>query len=152
MPSTALLQSSSSLGSRKMLSFDDRLANAEDLEVRKRLDGRVGRKRRRLDSNLASVNDDEAEVDDSTKASDQESGEEQSETVPPVVEPLRIPEREPHSRPAHPPHVPQPSDVGSALRRNADGSVVTPVVVKRKNKRKTQVLQVPNMFDRVWSV
>ncbi|TDL22216.1 P-loop containing nucleoside triphosphate hydrolase protein [Rickenella mellea] len=135
LPSTLHLQSSATLGSGKPLTNEARLAREEDKELRRALDGqRKGKRRKFNDYSVISTNADESmSDDDDTMRGDPES--------------INDGEREMHSETRHdsPTILDEPEtvisvqslhEIGSGLKRNADGTQVAPRVVRRKTKGK----------------
>ncbi|KLO14778.1 DHX37 protein [Schizopora paradoxa] len=124
LPST-LLQPSSTLGSRKVLTNQELQENAESKLVKRALDGRVGGKRRRG----AQGHEDEVTESD---ASDDDLPVPDGSRESPVVIPnddfstSEIVKDGPVIR--------EIGVVGSALRRNADGTVPAPTHVKKQKK------------------
>ncbi|KAF8583112.1 P-loop containing nucleoside triphosphate hydrolase protein [Ramaria rubella] len=121
------LQPSSSLGSGRPTTNEERLFRLEDKETRRALDGLSGsgkRKRRRGDVSTwgATGSDDDASQLEEMMEDDS------SNSV------AKLYPRFQHVECARPATniVPSVSAVGSALQRNPDGSVVAPIVVKRK--------------------
>ncbi|KAG9013562.1 putative ATP-dependent RNA helicase DHR1 [Tulasnella sp. 427] len=137
------LQSSSTLGSAKPMTHLQRLAVAEDQEVRRAIDTRDGRQRRRrrtmpvVDENASSSHESSSRSDNSEEINDESSwkgiGDSEDESMGDAV---------PQTVSATP--TTSACQVGSALRRNPDGSVSAPKVVSRRpkpvlgRKRKTQ--------------
>ncbi|KIK69520.1 hypothetical protein GYMLUDRAFT_33890 [Collybiopsis luxurians FD-317 M1] len=115
LPSSIHFQSSSTLGTGKPTTHQERLDKLEDKQVRRALDGRSG-KRKRHDGLFEVV---EADTDD-----DQDDLDSIAE---PSVE---------LSEPPPQPIAPQPV-VGGALARNPDGTVVAPKVRQGKRNKKT---------------
>ncbi|CAK5275700.1 unnamed protein product, partial [Mycena citricolor] len=114
LPNSFHLQSSSTLGTGKTTSHSDYLAKAEDKEVRRALDGQTSKRRRQPDSYTV-IEADEDDEDDADERSD-------------LVEDSAVPQLAPTVNSA--------TAVGSALKRNADGSVVAPKFVPRKRDKK----------------
>ena len=137
------LQSSATLGTGKASTHKDILDKQEDKEVRRAIDGTARHgKRGRGKTSVAQTYDDEsgseAEDDvlgDARPNGSHEDGEVGSSRANPVVivdagfSTATLPPEDDHVSAAS--SVPQ---VGSALKRNADGSVVAPKVAKRKPK------------------
>ncbi|KAH9936289.1 P-loop containing nucleoside triphosphate hydrolase protein [Fomitopsis serialis] len=141
--STALqLQSSATLGTGKASTHKDMLDKQEDKEVRRAMDGtmRKGKHRRGQPVNVPSYGNDEGESEgEDVMLADGEADEKdtQDEVGTSRANPVVIVDSglsttklspEESSAPA------MPVQVGSALKRNADGSVVAPKVSKRKAK------------------
>ncbi|PPQ66256.1 hypothetical protein CVT24_007274 [Panaeolus cyanescens] len=126
---SALLQSSSTLGSGKLSTHQERIEALEDSEVRKAIHGNLGKRKRHtfsVDENDEPANEDINEISDkSTSAALPVEVQDQSAPPPKNSNPDSL--------------KPTTSVVGSALQRNPDGSLVAPKVVKkRKNSGKTQ--------------
>ncbi|KAI6030577.1 P-loop containing nucleoside triphosphate hydrolase protein [Pisolithus orientalis] len=117
MPSLEL-HSSSTLGTGKVTSNRKRLEKAEDLQVQRTMDGRTGKRRRRITD---------------YSGADSESGDSELDS-PPMVSVMdyssgiTVPKKDVQQ---------PPSIVGGALKRNADGTVVQPRVVKKEKGNKT---------------
>ncbi|KIO06158.1 hypothetical protein M404DRAFT_15215 [Pisolithus tinctorius Marx 270] len=119
MPSLEL-HSSSTLGTGKVTSNRKRLDKAEDLQVRRTMDGRTGKRRRRItDYSGADSDSGDSELDDRIGGGIDAPSPKTTRT--PVVSP--------------------PSIVGGALKRNADGTVVQPRVVKKEKGNKLKASQ-----------
>ncbi|KAI0824165.1 P-loop containing nucleoside triphosphate hydrolase protein [Trametes gibbosa] len=143
------LQSSATLGTGKATTHLRRLEKQEDLDVKRVLDGRTsqGNRRRRNDALLTVMNNSEEsasededtkmDVDRSSKALDDVDGipEGFSRSRPVVIvdSGFSTTIQSHHIEDAAP--MPSSSSVGGALRRNPDGSVVTPKILKRKPKQ-----------------
>ncbi|KAH7885390.1 P-loop containing nucleoside triphosphate hydrolase protein [Phlebopus sp. FC_14] len=132
VPSLAL-QSSSTLGTGRALSHRELLDKTEDLEVRRSMDGRSG-VRRRQRSDFTVLDPDESESDESElNGMSAEPGTSITNTVGPTEIPvvdvstsLAVPEKSFHS-----------SVVGGALKRNPDGTILAPRIVKKEKGKKT---------------
>lgn len=116
---SSLLQSSSTLGTGKTLTHQELQDRSEDKEVRKAFDGRSGKRKRHEDKFAVHGLDTEDSQDDEIFA---------TETVtrpshPQVIFDSAIPPPKNESK---------PSAVGSALKRNSDGSIVMPKISKTK--------------------
>ncbi|EAU85900.2 DHX37 protein [Coprinopsis cinerea okayama7 len=132
--STAVLQSSSTLGSGKTLSHLERLEKEEDAETRKALDGRLGKRKRRR------------EEYDVVHGVDEDDSDEDEDLKPASPSPYLLPHKDVEME-EPPPNEPEPavvvnslpqSDppvVGSALRRNPDGTVVQPKIRQRTKQK-----------------
>ncbi|KAJ7175857.1 P-loop containing nucleoside triphosphate hydrolase protein [Mycena filopes] len=112
LPSSLQLQSSATLGTGKAITHRDRLDKLEDKEIRRALDGRTG-KRKRQDDSYAVVGANDS-PDDDTDGEDSASIQIGNPSNPSVSSAL--------------------ATVGSALQRNADGSIVPPKIVPRSKK------------------
>ncbi|EIW80970.1 P-loop containing nucleoside triphosphate hydrolase protein [Coniophora puteana RWD-64-598 SS2] len=117
------LQSSSTLGTGKASTNQVRLDKAEDREVRKALDGRTNRRRRQPDFSYHAAVSSESEGESMEGISDAEDKELTREVV--VVDATTGPSTS---------RVVSSAAIGSALRRNADGTVATPKIVPKKTK------------------
>lgn len=145
------LHSSSALGSGKLISGANRLATNEDKHVRRALDGRdSSRKRKRP-----------AVVEEEEDFSDGEEDFDAGDVVVERAQPTPIastsrnpsPTRELSLSPVHssldkseanvtPVVVPKPAPVvavGSALKRNADGTIIQPRFIPKKSKAEKKV-------------
>lgn len=132
MPSLEL-HSSSTLGTGKVTSNRKRLDKAEDLQVRRTMDGRTGKRRRRItDYSGADSESGDSELDNRV---DGEIDAPPPKTTPaPMVSVMDYSSRitVPKKDVQQPPSI-----VGGALKRNADGTVVQPRVVKKEKGNKT---------------
>lgn len=118
--STSLnLQTSSTLGTGKPSTHQDRLDRFEDKEVRKVIEGKVGGKRKR--NNVAEPIYDNEDEGDFMDLDEPPVG---SSVANPVVVVDEGFSTAPVSAPS----------VGSALRKNPDGSVIAPKIAKKKQK------------------
>ncbi|KIJ64431.1 hypothetical protein HYDPIDRAFT_28376 [Hydnomerulius pinastri MD-312] len=136
MPSLDL-QSSSTLGTGKVMSNRERLDKSEDLEVRRVMEGRSNKRRRRNDDFTVLGPDESGSEDAELDAMDIDAG----ISAPKAAIPGKIPVVDVSTSLAAPEKLSQPSVVGGALRRNADGTVVAPRVVKKKEKGKKTAFQ-----------
>ncbi|KAI6147475.1 P-loop containing nucleoside triphosphate hydrolase protein [Pisolithus tinctorius] len=132
MPSLEL-HSSSTLGTGKVTSNRKRLDKAEDLQVRRTMDGRTGKRRRRItDYSGADSDSGDSEPDDRIGGGIDAPSPKTTRT--PVVSVMdyssgiTVPKKDVRQ---------PPSIVGGALKRNADGTVVQPRVVKKEKGNKT---------------
>jgi ATP-dependent RNA helicase DHX37/DHR1 len=134
LSSSLNLQSSSTLGTGRALTNKERLEKSENDEVKRAIAGRTG-KRKRSGDDYAVVNlggsDDESEDQDSDSSahSDRQSNVDMARSE-------GLPDGEFGTTSQHTNSI----AVGNALRRNADGSVEVPKVVKSKVKGKTVCL------------
>ncbi|KAF9077697.1 P-loop containing nucleoside triphosphate hydrolase protein [Rhodocollybia butyracea] len=115
IPSSVHFQSSSTLGTGKIITHQDQLDKLEDKEVRRALEGRIGKRKRR--DGLFDVMDADADDEDDEDELNSEAG----------------PSKERPKGPLKPVDAPT---VGGALARNPDGTVVAPKV-GHKSKKKT---------------
>ncbi|KAH9179227.1 P-loop containing nucleoside triphosphate hydrolase protein [Lactarius sanguifluus] len=132
LPDTLQLYSSSTLGSAKTATVQDRLDRLEDKDVRRALHSRQRKAGRFADVAESDGSDEAADDFHSEKDSKEGQGD-----VPPrgpvvVVDSLST-TTEKQEVPA--------SAVGSALRRNADGSVTKARIMKKKGKGTRTILQ-----------
>ncbi|KAH8114512.1 P-loop containing nucleoside triphosphate hydrolase protein, partial [Phellopilus nigrolimitatus] len=129
LPSTLQLQSSSTLGSRKVQTNEELQAKLEDKQIRRAMEGRVKGKRRRQNNAYSGIDrvseDDEDEDIEMKEDLAPESG--FSRSFPVIVR-----DEEPAIAPSKPALVVKDMAVGGALRKNADGTVSAPKVVNRK--------------------
>lgn len=142
LPSYLNLQTSSSLGTGKVATHQERFDKSEDKEVRRALDGRVG-KRKRHDGiytvNTPDDEDDEAdEITREKKPLKEVAPVEQDSKVEFAQELVTHPEAS----------LPRVSAVGSALQRNPDGSIVPP---RRRQNARGKKVHLPLAFQRVSS-
>ncbi|KAI0651669.1 P-loop containing nucleoside triphosphate hydrolase protein [Trametes meyenii] len=141
------LQSSATLGTGKTSTHLHRLEKEEDLNTKRAIDGRVGkgRRRRTLDARVPSAADSEDSDEDSydTKmevdqretfhqAEDLQEGSSRLNPVVIVDSGFSTTVQSCETEDITP--IPSSSAIGSALRRNADGSLVAPKISKRKHK------------------
>ena len=143
--STSVLQSSSTLGTGKASTFKERQEKDEDISVRHSLLGQSGKRKRHQDIfTVQDVKDDEDLEDELLSGKPKEDRESQkniktnrSEAEVEVVEgPTRLPPKS-STQTAFP--------VGSALQRNANGSVTAPKIrpmSKGKHVRRALVPQI----------
>ena len=123
---TSELQSTSTLGTGKVTSHRERLDQTEDLDVRRLMDGRSNkRKRRNHDVSIMGfpVEDEDAELD----SSDIESSSSSNIATPSQVQIVDV-----SANLATPAKSTQSIVVGGALRRNSDGTSMAPRVMQRK--------------------
>ncbi|PCH40127.1 nucleoside triphosphate hydrolase protein [Wolfiporia cocos MD-104 SS10] len=146
--STALqLQSSSTLGTGKATTHKDLIDKQEDKEVRKAINGLSAKgKRHRQPLLLASDSSDEDEDevmllgaagsdnDGKSKVHESEEGKSRANPVVIVDSGFSTTTLPPEPSP-EPVTAPSTSAVGSALKRNPDGTVVAPKISKKKAKR-----------------
>ncbi|KAJ3526767.1 hypothetical protein NMY22_g10037 [Coprinellus aureogranulatus] len=141
---SALLHSSSMLGSGKTLTHQKLLDKLEDREVRQALDGKTTGKRKRSRGDNYAVYDAGEEEDDDESEDDMK--EESRHTTKPAVSSTDVEEGSTTLATAEPTVTvdtsslnvkskEEPAVVGSALRRNTDGSVVQPKI-RKKTKSK----------------
>ncbi|RPD63130.1 P-loop containing nucleoside triphosphate hydrolase protein [Lentinus tigrinus ALCF2SS1-6] len=138
------LQSSATLGTGKALTHQQRLDQLEDKEVRRVMDGRAGTgKRRRRENALLTAASDSDELDDFADDPDEAAmdvdrqgahAEEGTSRSRPVVIVDSGFSTTVQSHEEDEPMLPASATVGSALKRNADGTVAAPQVSKRKPK------------------
>ncbi|KZT12027.1 P-loop containing nucleoside triphosphate hydrolase protein [Laetiporus sulphureus 93-53] len=146
--STALqLQSSSTLGTGKVITHKDLMDKQEDKEVRRAMDGLGMSGKRRHEQRLlppAEDSEDGGDEDDDMNVDEEQTAEQvmpegTSRSNPVVVvdsgfTTAILPPESSHSA------GPTVTVIGSALKHNADGSVVAPRVVKRNAKRTKRTL------------
>ncbi|KNZ81277.1 Putative ATP-dependent RNA helicase PB1A10.06c [Termitomyces sp. J132] len=132
VPSSLHLQTSSSLGTGKVSTHQERLERLEDKQVRRALDGHLGKRKRRGDTyTVIGANDEgtDSEEDEllhggkEVRTSVKES--EESLTRGPTATVVGV------STVSSAP--PTPSVVGSALRRNPDGTMMAPKSRQKSN-------------------
>lgn len=138
LTSTLNLQSSSTLGTGKAFTNRERLERLEDKQVRKAVEGRTGKRKRKGD-NYAVLLPGEGE----SEGTDEDMEGRGVRRRSPIV--LRETQEEPASPntdislPITRLDTSANVAVGSALKRNADGSVVAPIVRKRTGGKKVRV-------------
>lgn len=150
---SALLQSSSMLGSGKILTHQELLEKLEDREVRQALDGKTTGKRKRSRGDQYAVYEaGEDETDDDDDGAEGESS--YTSRAREMMLPMNLREEEATQSSTEPtvmvdtssanikPKELESSAVGSALRRNADGSVVQPRV-RQRTKSKQVCIVIP---------
>ncbi|KAF8843324.1 P-loop containing nucleoside triphosphate hydrolase protein [Paxillus ammoniavirescens] len=126
------LQSSSTLGTGKAMSHRERLDKTDDMEVRRVMEGRSNKRRRRNnDFTVTSPGDSESE-DAELDAMDTDVG----RNPPKPIVPDDVPIVDVSTNLAVSEKSTQSSVVGGALRRNTDGTVMAPRVIKKKDKDK----------------
>lgn len=144
--SSAVLQSSSTLGTGKPLTFEERQAKDEDALIKKALSGQTGKRKRHQDvfsvhDNDDLSNEDEDEEEDERprkvpKAVSGDQGEDEIMDDDPLAAELQV-DVEVVEAPDNPPPK-KPVDakvVGSALQRNADGSIMAPKIRQRTKSK-----------------
>ncbi|KAI0374355.1 P-loop containing nucleoside triphosphate hydrolase protein [Pilatotrama ljubarskyi] len=150
------LQSSATLGTGKPSTHLHRLEKEEDMEVKRALDGRGSKRRRRNDTLLAAVSDSEAsegmpeetkmDIDKQDEAArgnsddDENVQEGMSRSKPVVIVDSGFSTTVQSPEPPDLAQLPATSVVGSALRHNPDGTVVAPKISKRKPKHTKSAL------------
>ncbi|KAI0061700.1 P-loop containing nucleoside triphosphate hydrolase protein [Artomyces pyxidatus] len=141
LPNTLHLYSSSTLGAGKISTNQDRLDKQEDKEIRRVVDGRLGSRRKRADrfAGVAGSESDASDLGDEDTSMVPEHDEDEQEGKSKAT-PIVIVDSTTTVYMKPEPNAP-PATVGSALQRNADGSVVTPRILKRKEKGKRTILQ-----------
>jgi len=126
------LQSSGSLGTGRAATHQERLDRLEDKQVRRAMDGRAGKRKRHDDSYAVTHADDDHDSEDHFLEATDSSRlpVNKSESIGPHLEPSAM-----KLAPVvvnHQPVVSAPPIVGSALKRNADGTLIVPIVRERK--------------------
>ncbi|KAJ3568750.1 hypothetical protein NP233_g5510 [Leucocoprinus birnbaumii] len=135
--SSSLLQSSSTLGSGKTLTHEERLEKDEDLQVRHAIQGRAGKRKRR-----SAVMDTRDFTDDLEGENDRLSGSEvgsddEAHSVPvkPAAEEVQVEQAKTlQVGQSQTSVINVPVVIGSALRRNEDGTIAVPVVRRKSIK------------------
>ncbi|KAF9485838.1 P-loop containing nucleoside triphosphate hydrolase protein [Pholiota conissans] len=135
--SSALLQSSSTLGTGKLSTFEERQDKAEDALVRKTLAGQIGKRKRHQD--VYDIHGAEGDGDRSESDDDEEEESRPRKINKPVSrgnedreEDLQTPAVVVVEGPVNtPPNAVSTTAVGSALQRSADGSAVSPKIRQR---------------------
>ncbi|ETW81584.1 hypothetical protein HETIRDRAFT_318995, partial [Heterobasidion irregulare TC 32-1] len=148
LPTTLHLQSSSFLGTGKAITHQDHLDKLEDKEIRRALDGRVG-KRKYGAERLAAMADSE---DDDLDGLEEGTGEFMEVNEPTGREKGQKSYGATRSQPIilfDSSYIPPAQEskskvspaVGSALQRNADGSIIAPRTVPKKAKSSGTILK-----------
>ncbi|KAG6910680.1 hypothetical protein DXG01_008724 [Tephrocybe rancida] len=136
IPSSLFLQTSSTLGTGKATTHQERFERLEDKEVRRALEGRSGKRKRDDTYAVINADDEDASSEDEILRSDQEETKASSSS--------NLANEPPREQPTPPtvvevtnmlPVASTSSAVGSALKRNPDGTVVAPKV-RSKGKGK----------------
>ncbi|KAG7443024.1 P-loop containing nucleoside triphosphate hydrolase protein [Guyanagaster necrorhizus] len=127
--STLHLQSSSTLGTGKASTHRERLDKLEDIEVRKALDGRAGKRKRNDEYMVRNADEDE---DDDTELYSGRDGPSEDEEVAEVKIMDVV-----HTEASVQPVASTSTAVGSALQRNPDGSVIAPRIRPKRHKTKS---------------
>lgn len=136
IPSSLQLQASSTLGTGKATTHKERLERLEDKEVRRALDGRAGKRKRHDDVYAVIHPDNENSDEEEVLVKDRSEGKLRLD-----VETSVYGQKELTSINLAPVTISQPialasSAVGSALQRNADGSIMAPKIrPKTKGKK-----------------
>lgn len=142
--SSAILQSSSTLGTGRLSTFEERQDKAEDALVRKTLAGQAGKRKRHQD--VYTVHDHE---DDSSDGNDNEDVRPRKLGKHHSVDPAEDQPEDEIMVVEAPPNPPQKKEaasaVGSALHRNADGSIAAPKV-RLKPEGKLVCFRLPNIY------
>jgi ATP-dependent RNA helicase DHX37/DHR1 len=134
IPTTLNLQSSSTLGTGKVSTNKERLERLEDKEVRRVMDGRTGKRKRNTDNYAVFAADDGDDGDEDMPIAMHNEG--MTGAGPPEDLEMLAVDTEAIT-PATIQPVPSTSlDIGSALQRNPDGTVVAPKVRKRTKSHK----------------
>ncbi|KAG6843905.1 hypothetical protein H0H87_011894 [Tephrocybe sp. NHM501043] len=138
IPSSLYLQTSASLGTGKATTHQERFERLEDKEIRRALDGRSG-KRKRGDDTYTVVNANDEDEDSEDEMLDH--GSDEGQASPSMKETKEFPVERPPApivveSSSAPPVASTSSIVGSALKRNADGTIVAPKI-RSKSKNKT---------------
>ncbi|KAF8630939.1 hypothetical protein AX17_005296 [Amanita inopinata Kibby_2008] len=134
IPSSLLLQSSSTLGTGHVATHQELLEHKEDKDLRRLLDGPRGKRKR--DRVGRSSYDEASEISDGTEELDYISRKEDTAHLKPVKidRDVRVVEDAGVST-IQPLESTSTAEVGSALRRNAHGIVSAPIVRPRKQKK-----------------
>lgn len=136
MPSLLQLQPSSTLGSRDLRTNEERRNKTEDKDVRRIMEGRVkgARRKRNLYSGMDGLSEDEDQL------SGQEDVSEKNGTPIPGTSrefPVLVEDSEIQAVKQSPEKT--ELSLGSALRRNADGTVQAPIIITKKREKGTTV-------------
>lgn len=131
IPSTLTLQSSSTLGTGRASTHQERQDRQEDKEVKRALNGRAGKRKRPDDSYAVTMAGDD---DDSADEVEPKIGRRSSPDGAKVSAASFVPES---GSIAVEPSGPSTSAVGSALQRNSDGTVVAPRI-RSKSRAKVR--------------
>lgn len=125
------LHSSATLGTGKIMTNRQRLDKAEDLNVRCTIDGKIGNRRRRnMDYSGARSSDSDHEQS--------EYYDPDSNSFPTSIDTVSMVD---FSSGSVPPEKQAQSAVGGALKRNPDGTLIAPRVVKKKESGKKTTFQ-----------
>jgi len=122
------------LGTGKVLTHSERLEKEENIQVRHAMQGRVGKRKRRADimdpMDVADSSEDEDEdEDDEVNRSDEQSIPEPQMSIPSTED------RQMDLRDVQPVSVANvPVVVGSALRKNRDGTAAAPIIRGKSKK------------------
>jgi ATP-dependent RNA helicase DHX37/DHR1 len=134
---SALLQSSSMLGTGKPLTHQQRFEKDEDSQVRQAMLGRVGKRRRHSEvMDMMDSADDKDDKDEGLSDSDAETDDEPKGAVTRTSvedEQMEVVNIQEAKKPPIP-VVNMPVVIGSALRRNEDGTIAASAVRKRSKK------------------
>lgn len=134
IPSSLHLQTSSSLGTGKASTHRERFDRLEDKEVRRALDGRAGKRKRHDDVYAVTHPDNENSDEEEDLARNQSDGEDTKHSSHKAQgQNLKVAVADPVI--VFQPVTPVAAVVGSALQRNADGTIMAPKI-KQKVKRK----------------
>jgi ATP-dependent RNA helicase DHX37/DHR1 len=128
LPSTLQLQSSSTLGSGRPLTAQERLEKTEDKDVRRAIYSRQ-RRGGHLTDTVESDGDDEV-VDDTQDVHSEGNTIQDDEDTSPRDQVVVVDSTSAVTRKQD---VPADIVVGGALQRNADGSIAKPIIMKKKS-------------------
>jgi len=151
LSSTLHLQSSSTLGTGIVSTNQARLEKQEDKEVRRALHGFSKGRKRRHTSGLAGYHSEDSESRDEADESDLNASMSADAEAPSVSTPATVVDMSSSyaKQPAHE----YSTALGSALRRNEDGSIAQPRMLPKKDKNKRVTvyalvpLQLPDGID-----
>ena len=137
LPSSLGLASSSTLGTGRAITHQERLEKAEHHDVKRSMDGRAGAGKRKratkvYDAAPESSDESDAFLDDESMA----RGVEHDEQIPgsSALNPVVIVDAEPRREGDVPSQQVKTVVIGGALKRQSDGTVPPPRVVKHKKK------------------
>ncbi|KAG6830018.1 hypothetical protein H0H92_002546 [Tricholoma furcatifolium] len=137
IPSSLHLQTSSSLGTGKASTNQERHDQQEDKEIRRALDGRLGKRKRGNDTYAVIDVNDEASQDSEGEMLDRDDDEDEAPTPKKAKEsPTEIQSAPRTVEITTASLAPVPPAIGSALKKNADGTVAAPTI-RQKSKTKT---------------
>lgn len=129
LPNTLHLQSSSTLGTGKASTNRERIEKQEDKETRRAIEGQATKRKRdgdKYDISYAEEADEDEDIDETEMSGNSRK------LKPPTVTEVVVVGPESSVSVSQPSGVSKLLEVGSALQRNPDGSVVAPRIAKKK--------------------
>lgn len=139
LPTTLHLQSSSTLGTGKASTHRDRLEKLEDKEARRAIEGRPGKRKRGGDIYDILRADNDGDDDTDIGMSEQERINPHPTVNAQQLSEFEIVDSSTTSSTTQP-IASTSSPIGSALRRNPDGTIVSPQIKKRTNGKKVNII------------